>query len=244
MSRGADRDRCITAGCTDFLAKPVDLDTLVRTAARLCDSQFPVEQRAGALASPRLAPADETAVEHDDPGLRAIADDWLSELPAQVEQRQTAPLSRRPLTRIVAPRARSDCLSSSISPFGWRKRRLPDDSRPLRLLSPNSCNLSSRSRNSVRSDRNTRPPSSAVVQDGSSAPILNAPAGTRPAMARQQLLVPWVATSVRCLDAMAMRNRATAAAACFFRSSSLRPHRLRAASTTGSLTVEMPQMDL
>lgn len=37
----SDKDKCMTAGCTDYLTKPIDRDTLVRTCARWASAQPP-----------------------------------------------------------------------------------------------------------------------------------------------------------------------------------------------------------
>lgn len=91
MSSETDRDRCMDAGCTGFLAKPVKLATLVRSVATLIE----VTPSVGCAARKTPAPAPgrdspSTLPEEDDPDLREIANSWLLEVPARLEQMRQA----------------------------------------------------------------------------------------------------------------------------------------------------------
>ncbi len=92
-SSGGDRQACIDSGCTDYLSKPVDLVLLVQTLARLAARPTPLLDTPS---EPRPESPAATTTPHpalariEDPEIRAIAADWLSELPSKLSDARCA----------------------------------------------------------------------------------------------------------------------------------------------------------
>lgn len=104
----SDQDRCFASGCTGYLAKPVDPELLVRTAARFLNPSGPpllaepamdspraeLDAAPGIAASPQSAPEAEESVPCslplDDPDFREIADEFVERLRCRVEEMAVA----------------------------------------------------------------------------------------------------------------------------------------------------------
>jgi signal transduction histidine kinase/CheY-like chemotaxis protein/HPt (histidine-containing phosphotransfer) domain-containing protein len=67
-----DRERCIAAGCDDYLSKPITRDQLIELVARF------------APAGPHEGDAVVSRVAHE-PGMRELVEEFVSELPARVD---------------------------------------------------------------------------------------------------------------------------------------------------------------
>ncbi len=148
-SSGADRQNCIEAGCTDFLSKPVDLVLLVQTIARLAARPTPLSETPAQPRRAQPAPQPSTAnhpalARIEDPEIRAIAADWLSELPSRLSDARRA-LERKDFQALAqhahAIKGTSGMLSLAIfTPQAARleeaaiEKRATDADDALRLL--------------------------------------------------------------------------------------------------------------
>jgi HPt (histidine-containing phosphotransfer) domain-containing protein len=96
-----DRDRCLTAGMTDYVTKPISLQALARALNRCLPGQFSAEPAAEPAAERNADPAAEPAAPappiFDRPGMMArLMDDqalaqvivrgFLEEMPGQIEE--------------------------------------------------------------------------------------------------------------------------------------------------------------
>ena len=82
-----DRDKCINAGCTDYLAKPIDRTLLIATAGRYLNETRPTA--APCTAPPAALPGPDGESELlksnlDDDGVRAFLPTFLDDLPPMV----------------------------------------------------------------------------------------------------------------------------------------------------------------
>ena len=97
-----DRDRCIAAGCTDYLTKPIQRDTLIATVAHYLDAAAP----AGAEAPGAGAPAaDERLISDmaDDEDMAALVEQFVATVPERIGALRAASVTgdRSCLTRLA-----------------------------------------------------------------------------------------------------------------------------------------------
>ena len=92
-SSGADREKCLNAGCSEFLGKPVDLVVLVQTLERLIGGQAAVGDLSIARhlpLNPKTVIPSATECQIDDPAIRPLAEYWLSQLPERIVEMRSA----------------------------------------------------------------------------------------------------------------------------------------------------------
>lgn len=92
-SSGADREKCLNAGCSEFLGKPVDLVVLVQTLERLIGGQAVVGAPSVARPlplNPKTVIPSATECQIDDPDIRPLAEYWLSQLPERIVEMRSA----------------------------------------------------------------------------------------------------------------------------------------------------------
>ncbi|MCE5278973.1 MAG: GAF domain-containing protein [Planctomycetaceae bacterium] len=77
-----DRKKCIDAGCTDYVTKPINRQALVGTVARMTTP----DAEATAPAPPRAL----QSTMHDDPDIRLLVRDFAISLPARVQEMRDA----------------------------------------------------------------------------------------------------------------------------------------------------------
>jgi signal transduction histidine kinase/DNA-binding response OmpR family regulator len=75
----SDRDKCLSAGCNDFLTKPVNRELLMRTVARYLPESK--DRRSAASAPPPLVSRF-----RDDPDIQQILPDYIASLPQRAKQ--------------------------------------------------------------------------------------------------------------------------------------------------------------
>jgi len=91
---GADRQKCLDAGCDDYLSKPFSRAGLLKTVSRYADEASPAEADADASeAAPPAEPASHEPIESDyaeDPDLAEVIDEFVTSLGTQTETMRQA----------------------------------------------------------------------------------------------------------------------------------------------------------
>jgi PAS domain S-box-containing protein len=84
-----DRNKCLKSGCTDYLSKPVNHETLIRTVAHHLGQVVPV-RNASATEPRQPAPIENLGIivssMNDLPGMKRIIEQFVERLPAEIEK--------------------------------------------------------------------------------------------------------------------------------------------------------------
>jgi PAS domain S-box-containing protein len=87
-----DREKCVNAGCTGFMSKPVDIDELIRTVARCLRraSRVDVPSHSGAVDACPSNSAIVSVLPMGDPDFRSIVEEFVTRLSEQLEAMRSA----------------------------------------------------------------------------------------------------------------------------------------------------------
>jgi len=80
-----DRDKCLSAGCTEYLSKPIHRETLLATVARYLKNQT-ADRPTTSAARPATADTETISSDLTDETLLPLLQKYVEELPARVEQ--------------------------------------------------------------------------------------------------------------------------------------------------------------
>jgi signal transduction histidine kinase/CheY-like chemotaxis protein/HPt (histidine-containing phosphotransfer) domain-containing protein len=85
-----DRAKCIKAGCTDYLTKPVDRKLLIKTVTRYMKGSQSVHQVLPTQAKPQVPAGNEiVSTCEGDPDMAEVLPEFIANLPAEVESIQS-----------------------------------------------------------------------------------------------------------------------------------------------------------
>ena len=91
-----DADKCLAAGCTDYVAKPVDADVLLRAVARGLEDSSPSSPHPPCAPAPTLSSNEPLAcsLPLDDAEFREIASDFVATLQEKLKAMESAMATR------------------------------------------------------------------------------------------------------------------------------------------------------
>jgi HPt (histidine-containing phosphotransfer) domain-containing protein len=85
-----DKEKCMQAGCSDYLSKPVNIEKLLRTVAEAIHSPRPQTARENPAS---LSPPESSLTSTlplDDPELYEVVSEFIAQLPSKLEAMQAA----------------------------------------------------------------------------------------------------------------------------------------------------------